>query len=1213
MTALVLVMALLMSIFPTAAYAETVHPTVLTCDTQTGMSTIYEYQQFDAGGAGTVYLNTYLATLHIRRGDLSLGGERLPVTIEFYYDAENRMGTDSTEVNPYGDGWATAYNQVVHFDAETNQFSYKNENGTWIYFADSGASTETGEKIWTEQTTYGIGATGAVLHLNADAAKTDYESIDVICNDIHHSFDSTGRLVSLKSGVNQVSIKYVPGSQHKIQQITDAVGRQYCFDYSSDSSGVLTRINCKAASGEAITSDNTAVSVTYSIEDGYLRSVTQSNGDSVSYTYDDNGRLTSIANVDACGFSFAYAGDTDAIASITAKAGMGTEQEESGSIVTVKKSSKKETEITDGDVRQNLTFDGCGRLTRCELKTREDEAYTCVYGFSMTYGYVTSEIGEVTNAVVDVEMFNADGVIEEPEKETEPTETVPEETEPTNAADPTDSYGNILSETYTEGTLHQTTTYTYSDDGNFLNSKTDENGNTQYYTYDSGTGLLEALIDGNGNQTTYTYNAMRELSAVHVDVSALTGSTGMDADYTYEKGRLTALNYGDYHYKFRYDIWGNVLSVTMNDAPLVSYDYGSHASKGAVDTMTYGNGQQVFYSYNALGQVSAVGYTDQPSRFQYTYDAAGELSEIWDSKTKQTMVYKDTGYQILSESGAVLYSYASDQENRYTETVNGATYQSTVKNQEDGNSTTKEIKDSGGKRILSASSAYDAFSRLWSKSIDLPGVDVRQNYSYAVDENGSTGSLVENYTAIYTGVLDYQTSLSFHYTYDGNGNITGITKTERSGNVGQINSDQPAVSTYAVGPTNGLIGGAKKDYSTTYAYDEAGQLIKAVDGETGKTYRYTYDSMGNILTMREASLLRNGQEFRPNIKTFQYTNGILSGYTDSFGTSVTYETDAMGNPTKITRQSGQIPAVTSTLSWGEGRMLTGIYDDERNHISYTYNADGLRTEKTVTKNGDETTTRYIWGDNGLIAAITGNQTVVVLYGSEGEAVGFSVDGTVYAYVKNLQGDVIRILDEDGDAVVSYTYDPWGVPTVTGDTELAKVNPCSYRGYYRDQETGYYYLQSRYYDPNIGRFLNVDDVALLNCNGTPLEGNLFNYCGNNAPNMNDASGFLGRHWWNSVGFIGGVIDAVLILIGVVSTNKTLSALKNLIRRHRKGITKRVWRRICRYFTKLTISWLSTAIDIALTLFGTSIGDLIAMALDYIDPWWGYRRSNGYILN
>ena len=99
---------------------------------------------------------------------------------------------------------------------------------------------------------------------------------------------------------------------------------------------------------------------------------------------------------------------------------------------------------------------------------------------------------------------------------------------------------------------------------------------------------------------------------------------------------------------------------------------------------------------------------------------------------------------------------------------------------------------------------------------------------------------------------------------------------------------------------------------------------------------------------------------------------------------------------------------------------------------------------------------------------------------------------VYTYVKNLQGDVIRILDGDGNTVVSYTYDPWGVPTVTGDTDLAALNPCSYRGYDYDEETGYYYLQSRYYDPEVGRFLNTDNVAFLGATDSMLSNNLFAY-------------------------------------------------------------------------------------------------------------------------
>lgn len=243
--------------------------------------------------------------------------------------------------------------------------------------------------------------------------------------------------------------------------------------------------------------------------------------------------------------------------------------------------------------------------------------------------------------------------------------------------------------------------------------------------------------------------------------------------------------------------------------------------------------------------------------------------------------------------------------------------------------------------------------------------------------------------------------------------------------------------------------------------------------------------MGNILTAKTYTVSTSGSERLVAERTYNYVDGILSGYTTKDGAQVTYQTDAMGNPTQIGSGLG-----STTLTWGEGRMLTGISKNARNHVAYTYNADGLRAAKAVTKNGTTTTTQYVWGDNGLAAAITDNQTVVVLYGAEGEAVGFSVNGTVYTYVKNLQGDVIRILDEDGTAVVSYTYDPWGVPTVSGDASLAAINPCSYRGYYYDQETGFYYVSSRSYDPEIGRWISADSIIDID---DFLGHNLFAYC------------------------------------------------------------------------------------------------------------------------
>ena len=109
--------------------------------------------------------------------------------------------------------------------------------------------------------------------------------------------------------------------------------------------------------------------------------------------------------------------------------------------------------------------------------------------------------------------------------------------------------------------------------------------------------------------------------------------------------------------------------------------------------------------------------------------------------------------------------------------------------------------------------------------------------------------------------------------------------------------------------------------------------------------------------------------------------------------------------------------------------------------------------------------------------------------------------------RNLQGDVIAILNAMGGTVVEYKYDAWGnILSVTGSmaSTLGAVNPFRYRGYYYDAESGWYYLQSRYYDPQVGRFLNADGI--IGANGGIMGYNMFAYCNNNPVIYADESGY-----------------------------------------------------------------------------------------------------------
>ena len=130
--------------------------------------------------------------------------------------------------------------------------------------------------------------------------------------------------------------------------------------------------------------------------------------------------------------------------------------------------------------------------------------------------------------------------------------------------------------------------------------------------------------------------------------------------------------------------------------------------------------------------------------------------------------------------------------------------------------------------------------------------------------------------------------------------------------------------------------------------------------------------------------------------------------------------------------------------------------------------------------------------------------------------------TTYYYITNLQGDVMYLVDASGTQVASYDYDPYGkIISATGD--LAEINPLRYRGYYYDTETGFYYLQSRYYDPEICRFINADGYASTGQGFTGL--NMFAYCNNSPSSASDPSGEF--PWITGLigAAIGGVVGAV----------------------------------------------------------------------------------------
>ena len=262
------------------------------------------------------------------------------------------------------------------------------------------------------------------------------------------------------------------------------------------------------------------------------------------------------------------------------------------------------------------------------------------------------------------------------------------------------------------------------------------------------------------------------------------------------------------------------------------------------------------------------------------------------------------------------------------------------------------------------------------------------------------------------------------------------------------------------------------------------RLIREDNKSFGKTWLYSYDNKGNILCKRttDFTLKENAEENEYTSTGYTYEGDRLVGYGNE-----TIEYDAMGNPTTYRGKS---------LEWN-WRHLT-----KYNGMSLQYDNVYQRI-----KRGEE---EYVYDSQDRIVKKSGAE---FLYDDAGVS-GIKYEGATYMYRRDGQGNIVALIDSSGNVVVKYEYDAWGNHEVydgsgtkiTQGTHVGRVNPYRYRGYYYDEELKLYYLKTRYYDPEVGRFINADDITYIDpetINGL----NLYAYCGNN-PVMNvDPNGNL----------------------------------------------------------------------------------------------------------
>jgi RHS repeat-associated protein len=417
--------------------------------------------------------------------------------------------------------------------------------------------------------------------------------------------------------------------------------------------------------------------------------------------------------------------------------------------------------------------------------------------------------------------------------------------------------------------------------------------------------------------------------------------------------------------------------------------------------------------------------------------------------------HSDRLVQVLqSNNNLTTFTYDdSNQTSIVSEVLNNTTFKSTYTYDSDKKLT--ELQDSLNYKV---GYGYDAFGRLSTKTFKTVLGTTLFSTSYTYTGYTELGT---NYTSAQLASITNGSS-TISYTYDANGNITAITQ----------------------GST-----------VIAYVYDDLGQVIRENNARDNTTILYDYDLAGNILSRTTYAYTTGSVDGLTPTSTFSYTygNSVWEDQLTAFnGLSITY--DDLGNPLEFGDRS---------FSWEKGRQLSGLTDTNL-EVSYTYNDAGIRTSKTV---NTVTTTYQLSGDK-VTAEITGNQILYYTYDASGHVVTMNVNGSEYYYVRNGQNDVIALVDNTGAIVVEYTYSTYGeVLTTTGSlaSTIGALNPYRYRGYRYDNESGLYYLQSRYYNPVWGRFINAD--GLLKSTGSILGANMYSYCQNNPVVGIDSNGLM----------------------------------------------------------------------------------------------------------
>ena len=589
-----------------------------------------------------------------------------------------------------------------------------------------------------------------------------------------------------------------------------------------------------------------------------------------------------------------------------------------------------------------------------------------------------------------------------------------------------DTYGNPLTArtvnpaAETDAKKAMTSRATYISGGQYMATQTAPEGMKIAYEWDVNRGQLKKTTDASGQSVSYAYDTMGKIIRVSGRASSGFSEADIHESYTYEKDRLTKIRHHGCDYTFAYDGFGNGTEVAIAGTKIISHSYGER--NGLLTKSLWGNGWEISYSYDSMDRLTGVtAKKDGTSYPLYTQ-----------AYNRQGLIYR---YVDQQESGRSC-TYGYDLTGRLCEAVfdDGTAYSYTY----DANDCLVKEHHTipGGSRDVIR--AYDKDSR--ETSVTCGSAKVEK----AFDELGRLSSIKRNGGKHVT---------EFTYGAAPDGGATGRVASIKNGS---------ETITYGYDARGYVTSETRGGKTHRYQYDAKGQLVREDDPVQGKTFLYSYDTGGAMAEIR-AYALTDAKDLT-GLHYEKKTFGRGGAWTDQMltvdGQACVY--DAVGNLLTDGKR---------TYTWQMGGQLAKVTGDGL-EAAYTYDASGIRTSKTV--NGVKT--EYLTAGSRILAEKKNGTWQQYLYDGDGQLTAMTYKGKDYYFIRDNLRAITGLVDSEGKAVVNYRYNSWGkLLGITGSMaeSLGKDNPYRYKGYYYDEETGMYYLKSRYYNPEICRFISAE--------------------------------------------------------------------------------------------------------------------------------------------